>query len=274
MAMDRAEQARDVVAKQLRELGELVADASRTGTDTGFERLKRWKARTADLLRKEVHQDEGDRLAEKRKTSWRMGDPHGNLVDEAQMYEGFLLALHRELEQHPDSVLQPAVASAVALVAPEPAPTTPAKPVIFVVHGHDELNLLRLKELIRERWKVESIVLAGEPGRGRTIIEKFEEEAQRATFAFVLMSPDDQVAVAGGEYAQSRPNVIFELGWFYGRLGRERVCILFKKGTKIHSDLDGVSRIEFSSSVTEKIEEIERELVDAKVLTGNGGAGV
>ena len=272
--MDRAEQARDVVAKQLRELGELVAEASHTGPDTGFERLRRWKTRTADLLRKHVHQDEGDRLAKKTKMSWRMGDPHGNLVDEAQMYEGFLLALHQELGLHPDSVLQSVVANDVEPAAPGPVPTTATKPVIFIVHGHDELNLLRLKELLRERWIVESIVLSGEPGRGRTIIEKFEEEAQRATFAFVLMSPDDQIAVPGGEYAQSRPNVIFELGWFYGRLGRERVCILFKKGTRIHSDLDGVSRVEFGSSVSEKIEEIERELVEAKVLAGKGSTGV
>jgi hypothetical protein len=49
-------------------------------------------------------------------------------------------------------------------------------------------------------------------------------------------------------------------------LGRERVCILFKHGTRIHSDLDGISRIEFDSSVDEKIDEIERELLGAGVV--------
>ena len=97
-------------------------------------------------------------------------------------------------------------------------------------------------------------------------VEKFEEEAQRSSYAIVLMTPDDLVQLEGGEYTQARPNVIFELGWFYGRLGRKRVCILFQRGTKIHTDLDGISRIEFGESVQEKVDQLERELVAAGVL--------
>ncbi len=138
---------------------------------------------------------------------------------------------------------------------------------VFIVHGHDEKNLLRLKEILRERWKLEPIVLSAKPGKGRTIIEKFEAEAQSAAFAFVVLTPDDSIAKDGAGYSQARPNVIFELGWFYGRLGRAKVCILFKKGTTIHSDLSGVSRIEFNDIVNEKIEEIEAELISGGMLT-------
>lgn len=67
-------------------------------------------------------------------------------------------------------------------------------------------------------------------------------------------------------YSQARPNVIFELGWFYGRLGRSRVCILFQEGSKLHSDLDGVLRIQFRESVEEKLGEIEKELKAAGLL--------
>jgi hypothetical protein len=62
-----------------------------------------------------------------------------------------------------------------------------------------------------------------------------------------------------GSYAQARPNVIFELGWFYGSLGHSRVCILFKNGTQIHSDLGGISRVQFAD---------ERELVEANMSKG------
>jgi hypothetical protein len=41
---------------------------------------------------------------------------------------------------------------------------------------------------------------------------------------------------------------------------------LFKKGTRIHSDLDGISRVQFAESVDEAVDEIERELVEASVL--------
>jgi len=269
--MDRAQAARDLVAKQIEELEQLVEAAQASGIEDGFERLIRWKARTVDLLRQHVHPTEGDRFASKRKMSFRFDDPLGNLVDEACMYEGFLTALDDELRSHPESVLKaalPVTAESPTITASGP----PAGSVVFIVHGHDELNLLRLKELLRERWKLESVVLSGQAGRGRTLIEKFEEEAQRATFAFVLITPDDLIQTPDGGYAQARPNVLFELGWFYGRLSRGRVCILFQKGAKLHSDLDGISRVEFTSSINEKLDEIERELVTARVLRESGDA--
>ena len=92
------------------------------------------------------------------------------------------------------------------------------------------------------------------------LIEKFEQEATKAGFAFVLLTPDDLVEKPDGTYVQSRPNVVFELGWFFGRLGRENVCILAKKGTSIHSDLDGINRIDFRESIEEVVLQIDREL--------------
>ena len=263
--MTTAEEARSVIAQQIAELNEIVA-ASRGGkTQAGFERLRRWKARTVDLLNEKVHPTEGNRLAAKQKASSRMGDPFGNLRDEARMYTGFLDALDSELQKHPEGVLRPAQPTPVEHLETE-ASIRRRGSFVFIVHGHDELNLLRVKELLRERWKLDTIVLSGEAGRGRTIIEKFEEEAQRASFAFVLITPDDLIRTADGAYAQARPNVLFELGWFYGRLGRERVCILAKAGATIHSDLAGISRIVYEQSVSEKAEEIERELLTAGIL--------
>lgn len=97
------------------------------------------------------------------------------------------------------------------------AATAPKGNAVFIVHGHDELNLLRLKELLRDRYSLEPIVMAGEAGRGRSIIEKLEDEAQHAAFVFVLLTSDDIIRKNEDEYSQARPNVIFELGWFYGR---------------------------------------------------------
>lgn len=139
---------------------------------------------------------------------------------------------------------------------------------LFIVHGHDEDNLNKLRDLLKNKHKLECIIMKFQPGKGRTLIEKFEQEAGDAGFAFILMTPDDLVEIPGKkeQYAQARPNVIFELGWFHGKLGRNRVCILFKKGTQIHSDLAGVSRIEFNDSVEEKVLEIERELRAAGLI--------
>ena len=137
---------------------------------------------------------------------------------------------------------------------------------IFIIHGHDERNLLILEKLLKERWKLTPIILRQLPGKGRTMIEKFEEEAKDIRYAFAIYTPDDFIDVKDSEYCQARPNTIFELGWFYGNKGRHRVCILCKKGTKIHSDLDGINRIDFVNSVEEKIIDIENELQEANII--------
>ncbi len=151
---------------------------------------------------------------------------------------------------------------------PLPSISSNGSSPVFIIHGHDLHNLQHLTNLLKEKWDLQPIILAHEPGRGRTIIEKFLDEAQSAIFAIALLTPDDAVTIADTHYAQARPNVTFELGWFYGRLGRERVCILFQEGTKIHSDLDGISRIEFEKSVNEEsvILGIARDLAAAGVI--------
>jgi predicted nucleotide-binding protein len=150
---------------------------------------------------------------------------------------------------------------------PVHSPPTEKGNDVFIVHGHDEANLFRLRDLIEKRFKLHPVILKWEAGLGRAMIEKFEQEADRCGYAFVLLTSDDQIIAPGGEYTQARPNVVFELGWFYGRLDRSRVVILFKRGTKLHSDLEGISRIEFTDSVEEKLIEIERELVAAGMLS-------
>jgi predicted nucleotide-binding protein len=137
---------------------------------------------------------------------------------------------------------------------------------IFIVHGHDMENALRLQARLKDRYDCEPVILSEEPSKGRSIIEKFESEAANCSYAFILFTPDDFVKKNNEEYMQARPNVILELGWFYGRLGRDRVCILFRKGTSIPSDLGGIGRIEFTSSIDEKILDIESELEAARLI--------
>jgi hypothetical protein len=120
---------------------------------------------------------------------------------------------------------------------------TPESRTVFIVHGHDQVNLLRLDRLLKDRFGLTPVILMEHASEGQTIIEKFERVATEAAFCFVLMTPDDQIKTGQGDVTQARPNVIFEMGWFYGRLGRARVCILSKRGTSMHSDLSGIVRI-------------------------------
>ena len=108
---------------------------------------------------------------------------------------------------------------------------------IFIVHGHDKKNLKRLVNLIKDRFNLEPIILSMKPEKGRTIIEKFEQEAINTFFSIVLFTPDDLIQIDDSEYFQARPNVFFELGWFYGKTGRQRVCKYFTKEIMTDSHL-------------------------------------
>jgi hypothetical protein len=137
----------------------------------------------------------------------------------------------------------------------------PATKDVFVVHGRDETNQLRLSKLIREDFKLTPVVLLDKPGRSAPTIDKFEYHAQTCSYAIALFTADDKVITKRGEeYWQPRPNVIFETGWFVGRLGKERVLILLQEGVKIYSDFDGVNRIQFRDDVEDKFRAIRAEL--------------
>lgn len=139
---------------------------------------------------------------------------------------------------------------------------------IFIIHGHNEAKRRELTSILKERFNLNPIILSEQPDQGLTIIEKFEKFATNCSYAFALFTPDDIVTNGDKQYFQARPNVIFELGWFYSKLGRSRVCILDQASeqSKIFSDLQGVMRMQFNENISEKFVEIERELKSVGII--------
>lgn len=127
-----------------------------------------------------------------------------------------------------------------AVSTPAAAPVSRGRKV-FVVHGHDEAALQAVARFL-EKLKLEAIVLREQPDQGRTIIEKFEDYASEVGFAVVLLTPDDLAGAAAtpSQTSRARQNVIFELGYFVGKLGRGNACLLRKGEVEIPSDLYGV----------------------------------
>lgn len=125
-----------------------------------------------------------------------------------------------------------------------------SRPSVFIVHGHDEGARQAAARLI-ERQDMEAVILSEQPNGGRTVIEKFEENASRVAFALVLLTPDDLggPSIAPDDQQQrARQNVVFELGYFVGRLGRGKVCLIKKGAVDIPSDLHGVVYISMEGS--------------------------
>ncbi len=107
---------------------------------------------------------------------------------------------------------------------------------IFVVHGHDNETKEAVARLL-SKLGFDPVILHEQANRGRTIIQKFQDESADVGFAVVLMSPDDELA-SGSKHA--RQNVVLELGFFLGRLGPARVAALKRGDVETPSDFDGV----------------------------------
>lgn len=148
---------------------------------------------------------------------------------------------------------------------------------IFIVHGHDEEMKQSVARAI-EQLGLSAIILHEQPNQGRTIIEKFMDYGQAISFAVVLLSPDD-IAYSANEDAENlryraRQNVILELGFFVGKLGRSRVIAIHRESERFEmpSDLSGVLYVPYDSRGTWRFE-LVRELkaagydADANIFT-------
>lgn len=138
---------------------------------------------------------------------------------------------------------------------------------VFLIHGRDEAKWRELKDILKSEFRLNPIVLLEQPDAGcKTVIEKFERYAQTCSYAIAVFTPDDEVTAGGDTYLQARPNVIYELGWFCGRLGRSGAMLLLKEGTSLFSDFGGIIQKRFSQNISEKVIEIKRDLVASGVL--------
>jgi predicted nucleotide-binding protein len=118
---------------------------------------------------------------------------------------------------------------------------------VFVVHGHDDAVREAVARFI-SKLDLIPVILHEQASQGRTIVEKLEHHGD-VGYAVVLLTPDD-VGGTGPDHLhpRARQNVVLELGYFLGRLGRDRVCAVHRGELELPSDYMGVIYIPFDSS--------------------------
>jgi predicted nucleotide-binding protein len=129
---------------------------------------------------------------------------------------------------------------------------TPPGRQVFVVHGRDEGVREQVARLL-EKLGLEPIILQEQTDQGRTLIEKFEQHALEVGYAVILLTPDDfgrgpDDSDWPDDPNRARQNVILELGYFMGSLGRSRTAALYAHGTDLPSDIHGMLYIPLDSS--------------------------
>jgi predicted nucleotide-binding protein len=111
----------------------------------------------------------------------------------------------------------------------------------FIVHGHNEARKFEVARFIENDLRRKTVILHEQANKGRTIIKKFEDYSA-VDFAVALWTADDfgRAKASQEESPRARQNVIFETGFFIGKIGRQNVIVLYEDGVEIPSDYSGV----------------------------------
>jgi hypothetical protein len=111
---------------------------------------------------------------------------------------------------------------------------------IFISHGRSPAWHV-VQAYIEKEIGFETLELAQEASQGRTILQKLDDESNKCGYAVIVMTGDDRV----GDEVRARENVIHEIGFFQGKYGLNRICLLYEDGVSIPSNIHGLVFVKF-----------------------------
>lgn len=239
--------AESLLGKQIesgRALGDTLAQQvnSEPGYRGWIHDKERWKSLSLEALRV-IYDEESP--------EWKEFDQSGRIFVAIGGTPWQIDAQHA-LDRHASclNVLQSLVERLEFAEVPSGLATVPEpeeKPVptgVFVVHGHNELIREQVARTIDEDGGRKAVILHEQANRGQTLIEKFERHASEAGWAVILLTADDVGGTSEHDlHPRARQNVVLEMGFFYGRLGRDHVAVLYEDGVELPSDTDGIAYI-------------------------------
>ncbi len=198
-------------------------------TDLSTE-LPRWRDRTTRMLSDVIIREELISLTRISGESWQ---------NEKVLFAKYLRELEQGIKETPEFFI---VENQPLEKRTNPRAKKGPSNKVFVVHGHDSLAKTEVARTI-EKLGLEAIILHEQANEGKTIVEKFERDASQVSVAVVILTPDD-IGYPKNKPSEQKPrarqNVILELGYFSGVLGRSNVCVLYKGEVEIPTDYLGV----------------------------------
>src|SRR5262245_46825866 len=138
------------------------------------------------------------------------------------------------------------------MAEPRPDATTlkdMIKPRIFLGSSGKQAKLLQaIARGLEDVADVEPWTTTFNPGR--STLERLVELSQEVDFAAFVFAQDDWTTTDATEAGEASPrdNVVFEAGLFGGALGIRRTFILHANGSKLPSDLLGLTSVRYDLS--------------------------
>src|SRR4051794_17602020 len=122
------------------------------------------------------------------------------------------------------------------------------RPNVFIGSSTEGLRIAEAIQLNLDHECETTLWSQGVFGLGQGTLEALVRAAARFDFAILVLSPDDLVTKREKAGQQPRDNVLFELGLFMGKLGRDRTFIVHERKTPLDlpSDLAGITPSTFA----------------------------
>ena len=131
---------------------------------------------------------------------------------------------------------------------------------IFISHGRSPL-WNEVERFVRTQLEIDVVILKDQVNRGRTVIEKLEEETDECHYAIIVMTAEDEQADGS---VRARQNVVHEIGFFQGKFGRENVLVLRQESVEEFSNIAGIVYEPFiGNNIQSTFERIRSEIDDA-----------
>jgi predicted nucleotide-binding protein len=137
---------------------------------------------------------------------------------------------------------------------------------VFIGHGRDP-QWKDVAEFVANRLKLPVEEFNRESAAGLTTKERLEQMLQKATFAFLVMTAEDEHADAT---KHARENVIHEIGLFQQKLGFRRAIVLLEEGCREFSNIAGIVQIRFPKGFVKATFEEIRQVLEREGLLPAG----
>ncbi len=155
-----------------------------------------------------------------------------------------------------NSIDREKLASEINVFKPKKVSKSQGEGFVFIGHGRSKI-WARLQIYLKDDLNLKTLTFEDESRTGETIINILDDFLNKASFAILIMTAEDDTA--DGKM-RARQNVIHEAGLFQGRLGFDKVLILKQDGIEEFSNIAGLQYIPFSKdNIEQSFYELQRK---------------
>jgi hypothetical protein len=125
------------------------------------------------------------------------------------------------------------------------------KPPVFIASSTEGLDLAYAVQRNLEHFAAPTVWAQGVFQASSVVLDQLIKSLENFKFGAFIFSPDDVMFMRGQEHSVPRDNVVFELGLFIGRLGRERNFVIVPRGhpdLKLPTDLLGLTMVSYDDT--------------------------